>query len=60
MMTPGLFSVLVGFLPGIFSVISECLRNVPQIYQLPDCLVTVALEMPSEASRLPLAMISRR
>ena len=42
------------------SVIPECFRNVPQISQLPDCLVVVALAMPLEASRLPLAMISRR
>ena len=42
------------------SVIPECWRNVPHLSQFPDCLVAVALEMPLEASRLPLAMISRR
>ena len=42
------------------SVIPECWSNVPHLSQLPDCLVAVALAMPFEASRLPLAMISRR
>ena len=40
------------------SVIPEFLRNIPHLSQLPECLVAVALEMPLEASRLPLAMIS--
>ena len=43
-----------------FSVIPECLRNVPHLSQLPYCLVAVALAMPLEASRLSLAMISKR
>ena len=42
------------------SVISDCRRNVPHLYQLLDCLVTVALAMTLEAPRLLLAMISRR
>ena len=42
------------------SVIPECLSNIPHLYQLPECLVSVALVMPLEASRLPLAMISSR
>ena len=42
------------------SVIPECWRNVTPLYQFTDCLVTVALAMPLEASRLPLEMISRR
>ena len=42
------------------SVIPECLSNVPHLSQLPDCLVAVALEMPLEVLRLPLAIISRR
>ena len=40
------------------SVIPECLSNVPHLSQFPDLLVSVALEMLLEASRLPLAMIS--
>ena len=60
MITPGFFSVLVGFISRNLSVIPECLRNVPHLSQLPDCLVAVALAMPLEASRLPLAMISKR
>ena len=42
------------------SVIPECLINVPHLSQLLDFLAAVALEMPLEASRLPLAMISKR
>ena len=42
------------------SVITECWRNVPHLPQLPDCLVAMDLEIPLEASRLPLEMISRR
>ena len=42
------------------SIITECWRNVPHLYQLPDYFIAVALAMPLEASRLPLAMISRR
>ena len=42
------------------SVIPECWRNVPHLSQLPECLVAVALTMPLEALRLPLAMISSR
>ena len=41
------------------SSIPECLRNAHHLYQLPNFLVAVALAMPMEASRLPLAMISR-
>ena len=42
------------------SVIPECLRNVPHLSQLPYLLVAVALAIPLEVSRLPLAMIFRR
>ena len=48
-----------GIPPSNLSAIPECLRNVHHLYQFPDCLVAVALSMPLEASRLPLAMISR-
>ena len=41
-------------------MILECWKNVLHLYQLPDCLVAVALAMPLEALRLKLAMISRR
>ena len=41
------------------SMIPECRRNVTYLSQLSDCLVAVALAMPLEVSRLPLAMISR-
>ena len=34
------------------------MSNVHNIYQFPDCLVTVALWMPLVASMLTLAMIS--
>ena len=44
-----------GIPPRNSSAIPEFLRNVHHIYQLPDCLVAVALEMPLEALRLPLA-----
>ena len=46
--------------PRNLYAIPECLRNMLHLYQFPDCLVTVDLAMPLEASRLPLAMISRR
>ena len=46
--------------PRNSSAIPECLRNVHHLYQLLECLVAVALEIPLEASRLLLAMISRR
>ena len=49
-----------GIPPKNLSVIPECLRNVPHLSQLPDFLVAVALEVPLEALRIPLAMISRR
>ena len=42
------------------SVIPECLRNMHHLYQLPDCLVALDLEMPLEVSRLPLEIIYRR
>ena len=42
------------------SVIPECLGNITHLSQLPECLVAVGLAMLLEASRLPLAMISRR
>ena len=42
------------------SVIPEYLRDITHLYQLPDCLVAVALVIMLEALRLPLAMISRR
>ena len=41
-------------------VIPEVWRNVPHLSQLLECLAAVALAMPLEASRLPLAMISIR
>ena len=46
--------------PRNFFVIPVCLSNMPHLYQFSDCLVAVALAMPLKASRLPLAMISRR
>ena len=49
-----------GISPRNLSVIPECFRNVPYLSQFPDCLVALALAIPSEASRLLLAMISRR
>ena len=49
-----------GIPPRNLSVIPECCRNVPHLSQLSDCLVAVALAVPLEASRFPLAMISRR
>ena len=60
MKTQGLYYALVGSPPRNSSVIPECLRNVHHLYQLTDCLVAVALVMPLEAPRMPLAMISRR
>ena len=53
-------SALVGPPPSNLFAIPVCLRNVPHLYQFPDWLVPVALAMPLKASRLPLAMISRR
>ena len=41
-------------------MITDFFSNVHHLYQLPDCLVTLALAMLLEASRLPLAMIYRR
>ena len=49
-----------GIPPRNSSVIPEFLGNVHHLYQLPDWLVALALAMPLEASRLPLAMIFRR
>ena len=46
--------------PRNLFAVPVCLRNVPHLYQFPDCLVTVELVMPLKASRLSLAMISRR
>ena len=46
--------------PSNLFMIPVGLRNVPHLYQFPYCLVAVALSMPLKASRLPLAMISRR
>ena len=48
-------SALVGPPPRNVFAIPVCLRNVPHLYQFPDCLVTVALVMPLKASRLSLA-----
>ena len=60
MMTRGLSFTLVGPHPRNSSAITEYLRNVHHLYQLPDCLVAVALVMPLEALRLTIATISRR
>ena len=49
-----------GIPPRNLCAVPEFLRNVHHLYQFPDCLVAVALAMPLEASRLPLAMLSRR
>ena len=59
MTTQGFSSAIVGP-PRNYFAITEFLRNVYHLYQLPECLVAVALVMPLEALRLPLAMISRR
>ena len=53
-------SALLGPPPRKLFDIPICFSNVPHLYQFPDCLVTVALVMPLKASRLSLAMISRR
>ena len=59
MMTPGLYYAC-GIPSRNLSVIPECWMNVSHLSQFPECFVAVALAMPLEASRLPLAMISRR
>ena len=46
--------------PNNFSTIPEFVRNVHHLYQLQDCLVSVALVILLVASRLPLVMVSRR
>ena len=53
-------SALVGPPPRNLFAIPVCLRNVPNLYQFPDCLFAVVLAMPLKESRLPLAIISRR
>ena len=53
-----IFLCTCGIPPSNSSVMPECLRNVHHLYQLPDCLVAVALAMPLDALRLPLAIIS--
>ena len=49
-----------GVPPRNSSEMPEFLKNVHHINQFLDCLVAVALEMLLEASRLSLAIISRR
>ena len=41
-------------------VMPVCLMNVHHLSQLPDCLVAVALAIPSVVSRMLLVTISRR
>ena len=42
------------------SVLPVCFRNFHHLYQFIDYFIAVVLAMPLKASRLPLAMISRR
>ena len=53
-------SLLLWDTPQEFVCDSCMFEDVPHLYQFPECLVAVALAMPLKASRLPLAMISRR
>ena len=55
-----IFLCSYGIPPRNLSAIPECLRKVHHLYQLPDCLVAVALVMLLEVSMLPLAIIFRR
>ena len=53
-------AALVGSPPINVSVIPECLSNIHHLYHFSEFLVAVALVMPLESSRLPLARISSR
>ena len=43
-----------------FSVMPECVINVHHIYQLPECLSAVSLEIPLVVLSMPLVMIPKR